>query len=89
MYRDSIVAGGKVRIKTSVEAGDTPSAGALVTGELALNSADGSLFYATAAGGVGTFPSSSGFTRIVSLTQAEYDALTPVATTLYIVTPNP
>lgn len=89
MFRDSIVAGGKVRVKNSAEAGDTPSGGALVTGELALNSADGTLHYAKASGGIGTFPSASGFKNIVSLTQAEYDALTPVATTLYIVTPNP
>jgi len=30
--------------------------------------------------------SSSDVTQIVALTQAEYDALTPVATTLYVVT---
>lgn len=28
-------------------------------------------------------------TNVVTLSQANYDALTPVATTLYVVTPNP
>jgi hypothetical protein len=42
------------------------------------------------AGTVRSFPSSSGFTQIVTLTEAAYTALSPkVATTLYIVTPNP
>lgn len=69
MFRDSIVAGGKVRVKNSFEAGDTPPDGALVTGELALNSADGTLFYRTPAGTVGKIQSSSGPT-VVALTYA-------------------
>lgn len=35
---------------------------------------------------MGTLVSGSGITNIVALTQAEYDALTPDATTLYVVT---
>jgi hypothetical protein len=39
---------------------------------------------------VKSFPSAAGFTQIVTLTESAYTALTPkVATTLYIVTPNP
>ena len=69
--------------------GEAPELGSLGEGELALNAADGVAYYRTATGGVGSFPSGDGITKIVSLTQAAYDALTPVATTLYIVTPNP
>ena len=88
-YQDSDVTGGKVRLKTSMTAGETIAASGLVPGELALNAADGVAYYQTAAGAIGQFPSATGFTRIVSLTQAAYDALTPDATTLYIITPNP
>lgn len=34
-------------------------------------------------------PGFTGFTRIVALTQSAYDALTPDADTLYVITPNP
>jgi hypothetical protein len=36
-------------------------------------------------GAAGTIPGAEGFNRMVSLTQAAYDALTPDANTLYIV----
>lgn len=85
-FRDSKTDGGKVRIKASTSSGEAVSAGALVTGELALNSADGRLFYQTASGGVGAFPSATGCHRIVVLSQAAYDGLTPDANTLYIIT---
>ena len=88
-YRDSNVTGGKVRLKTSMTAGETIAASGLAPGELALNAADGVAYFSTAAGAIGQFPSASGFLRIVSLTQAAYDALTPDAATLYIVTPDP
>jgi hypothetical protein len=91
MYLDSSVAGGKVRLKHSTEAGDAVDGG-LVAGELALNSADGALYYRGATG-IGTFPSSSGFTQIVALSQTEYDGLIAAtatsSTVLYIVTPDP
>jgi hypothetical protein len=81
-YQDSKVTGGKVSLKNSSVAGEAKPA--LVNGELALNSADGVLYHRD-----GQFPGAVGFTRIVSLTQAAYDALTPDAGTLYIITPNP
>jgi hypothetical protein len=74
----------------SSEAGDVPTASSLADGEVAVNSADGCLFLKKQGGEVGTIPGAVGFNRIVSLTQAEYDALSPAdSTTLYIVTPTP
>lgn len=80
---------GPTRLRESIVAGESPVARELEEGELALNSADGTLYCKNTAGAVRSFPSSDGFARIVSLTQAAYDALTPDATTLYIVTPDP
>ena len=82
-------ANGPTRLRESIVAGEAPVARELEEGEVALNSADGTLYCKDAAGAVKAFPSATGFTRIVSLTQAAYDALTPDATTLYIITPNP
>ena len=69
--------------------GEQISPSELAEGELAVNAADGCLFVKKPSGDVGVVPGAAGFTRIVSLTQAAYDALTPDAGTLYIVTPNP
>lgn len=80
---------GPTRVRESIVAGDTPAASELAEGEVALNSADGTLFCKDATGTVKSFPSATGFLRIVALTQTAYDALTPDADTLYIVTPNP
>jgi hypothetical protein len=52
-YRDSKIEGGRVRLKTSPIAGETIGPAGLSTGELALNSADGVLYYKTAGGEVG------------------------------------
>lgn len=82
MYSDSDISGGKVRLKVSHTAGETISGSGLVPGELALNATDGRLFYSG-----GSFPSGSGVTKIVALTQAAYDALASKdATTLYVIT---
>lgn len=80
-FRDSNINGGKVRLKVSYEADETISGDALVPGELALNANDGRIFYSG-----GSFPSATGITKIVALSQAAYDALTPDATTLYVIT---
>ncbi len=80
---------GPTRVRESIVAGDTPAASELAEGEVALNSADGTLYCKDVSGTVKSFPSSEGFVRIVALTQSAYDALTPDATTLYIVTPDP
>lgn len=53
-YRDSSTDGGRVRVKTSPVAGETIGPSGLRTGELALNSADGKLYYKTATGALGT-----------------------------------
>ena len=42
--------------------------------------------YKDASGNVQGFPGGDGINKIVALTQAEYDALTPEATTLYVIT---
>jgi len=81
---------GPVRLRESVVAAEAPVANELAEGELAVNSQDGTLYCRTVAGAVKSFPSAAGFTQIVTLTESAYTALTPkVATTLYIVTPNP
>lgn len=85
-YKDSSVNGGKVRIKTSMTSGETLAGDGLVPGELALQAADGRLIYKDASGSVQGFPGGDGINKIVALTQAEYDALTPDATTLYVIT---
>lgn len=81
---------GPTRLRESIVAGEAPVATELEEGEVALNSTDGTLYCKSVAGTVRSFPSSSGFTQIVTLTETEYTNLTPkVATTLYIVTPDP
>ena len=71
---------GPVRVRESIVAGEAPAG--LVEGELALNSADNVLYHKD-----GQFPGAVGFSRIVTITQAAYDALAVKdATTLYIVT---
>jgi hypothetical protein len=46
--------GGPVRVRTSTQSGSTPTASELEEGEIALNAADGVLYYQTAAGSIGT-----------------------------------
>lgn len=92
-YKDSSTTGGKVRVKNSMVAGEAIGANGLSAGELAVNAADGAMYYRTAGGSVGTFPSATGFLRIEALNQTQYDALVAstatLSTTLYIVTPAP
>jgi hypothetical protein len=76
-----------VRVRESIVTGAVPAV--LEEGEVALNSTDGLLFCKSVSGVVQSFPSATGITKIVSLTQSAYDALTPDATTLYVVTPDP
>jgi hypothetical protein len=78
-YQDSDITGRKVSLKNSSTAAEAKPG--LVNGELALNSADNVLYHRD-----GQFPGATGFKRIVALTQAAYDALTPDAETLYIIT---
>lgn len=80
-------ANGPTRLRESIVAGEAPVASELAEGEVALNSADGALFCKTAAGAVKQFPSATGFLRIVTITQAAYDALAVKdSNTLYIIT---
>jgi hypothetical protein len=46
--------GGPVRVRTSNTALDTPTPAELEEGELALNAADGALYFQTSSGGIGT-----------------------------------
>lgn len=89
-YQDADVRGGKVCLKNSMVAAETIAADGLVPGELALNAADGAMYFRTNAGAVGQFPSASGFLRIQSLSQSAYDGLVATTATnsqtLYIVT---
>lgn len=78
---------GPVRLRESIVASEAPVAKELEEGEVALNSTDGTLYCKSSAGTVRSFPSSSGFLRIVSLSQAAYDALAVKdSQTLYIIT---
>lgn len=88
-YVDPNISGARVRLRRSFDAGAAPASGELRPGEPAINAADGVMYVGKADGTTGVVPGAEGFTRIVSLTQTAYDALTPDATTLYIITPNP
>lgn len=85
-FQDSDITGGKVRLKTSMTSGETLASDGLAPGELALQAADGRLIYKDSSGAIQGFPGGDGINKIVALTQAEYDALTPEATTLYVIT---
>lgn len=75
-----------VRLRESIVAAEAPVAGELAEGELALNSTDGTLYAKTPGGAIQQFPSATGFRRIVTLTQAAYDALAiKDSNTLYII----
>lgn len=75
------------RLRESTVAGEVPATAELAEGELAVNSADGTLYCKSTDGSLRQFPSASGIQRIVTLTQAAYDAI-PVkdSATLYIIT---
>lgn len=86
-YRDSDVSGGKIRLKVSATADETLGADGLDAGELALNRADGVMYFKTSANAISHFPSASGIKNIVAISQAAYDALaTKDSETLYVVT---
>lgn len=85
-WRDAITTAGKTRQKHSMTSGESIAATGLATGELALQAADGRLVYKNSAGTLTGFPGSDDIHSIVALTQAEYDALTPDANTLYVIT---
>lgn len=85
-FRDSNTSGGKVRLKVSMDSGDTLASGGLVPGELALQAADGRLIYQDASGSIAGFPAGEGINKIVSISQTAYDAITPSPTTLYVIT---
>ena len=76
-----------VRVREAVVVNEAPTAAELEEGELALNSADGTLYFQTASGTISQFPGATGFKKIIALTQAAYDALaTKDSQTLYIIT---
>lgn len=78
---------GPMRVRSSIVAAEAPTANELEEGEVALNTADGVLYYQTSADAVGQFPSATGITKIVAITQAAYDALaSKSSTTLYVIT---
>jgi hypothetical protein len=80
---------GKAYVPRRTDApGESPAE--LRQGELGTNEATGNAFVMKADGRLATLPTARGFNGIVTLTQAEYDALAePDATTLYVVTPDP
>lgn len=85
-FRDANANGGRIRLKHSMTADEAIAVDGLHPGELALQAADGRLLYRDSSGAVAGFPGGDGINKIVALSQAEYDALTPDATTLYVIT---
>lgn len=86
-FLDSDVTGGRVRHKRSRVAGETPGAGVLRQGEIAVNTADGVAFVGKTDGTASTLPTATGISKIVALTQAQYDAIAVKdPATLYVVT---
>jgi hypothetical protein len=85
-WYDADSTGGKLCQKYSMVADEAIDADGLAPGELALQAADGRLVYKNASGVLAGFPGSTDIHAIVSLTQAAYDALTPDANTLYVIT---
>jgi hypothetical protein len=78
---------GNLPMVRSIVPGEHP--GSLSPGQLAVNAADGLAFVGNGNGTPVTCPRASGFNRIVSLSQSEFDAITPNPTTLYVVVPDP
>jgi len=78
--------GAPIRQRHSMVSGESIAPSALAPGELALQAADNRLLYRNSTGGLSGFPGSTDIHAIVSLSQAEYDALTPDANTLYVIT---
>lgn len=79
--------GGPVRVRASQTAAEAPNTNELDEGELALNAADGILYFQTAANAISQFPSATGINKIVAITQAAYDALAVKdSATLYVIT---
>ena len=87
-YVDPDISGSRVRLRRSSIAGVAPSTGELRPGEPAINAADGVLYVGKTDGTAGVVPGASGIRNIVTLTQAQYNAITATAsaTTLYIIT---
>lgn len=85
-FRDASANGGRIRLKHSMTSDEAITADGLHPGELALQAADGRLLYRDSSGAVSGFPGSDDIHKIVALTQAEYDAITPDSTTLYVIT---
>jgi len=80
------VEGFEYRHQMSTVSGESPSAGELTQGEVAVNSADGVLYVGKSDGTAGVVPAGVGITRIVALTQSEYDAISvKSSTTLYVI----
>ena len=85
-FRDSDQRGGRILPKRSSVAGESPAASSLRPGELAANAADGVLYVGRLDGTAGVVPAGVGITRIVALSQAEYDAISvKSSTTLYVI----
>jgi hypothetical protein len=71
MWQDSDITGGKVRLKFSSVEGETIGASGLVPGEVAVNVADGKIFYKDDAGLVHAIPP-TGFTGTATINAEEF-----------------
>lgn len=87
-YVDANISGSRVRLRRSFAAGEAPQSNELRPGEAAVNAADGVIYVGQSDRSAGVVPGAVGITKIVKLTQAQYNAITATAaaTTLYIVT---
>lgn len=80
------VDGFEYRHQMSTVAGEFPSQGELTAGEIAVNAADGVTYVGKVDGSVGVLPTAIGIRQIISLTQAQYDAIeSKDESTLYVI----
>ena len=73
MWKDSDITGGKIRLKHSSTVNETIGPGGLVPGEVAINVADGILYYRKANGTVGSI-TISGLTDTINFTDGSADS---------------
>jgi hypothetical protein len=71
MWQDSDITGGKVRLKFSTTPGEAIGADGLAPGEIAVNVADGKVYYKNSSGSVGCVP--SGVTSDITVTTPSGD----------------
>lgn len=77
MWQDSDITGGKIRLKFSTTQGETIGVGGLAPGEIAINVADGKIFYKKSDGTLGTLlPLQGGLSNVIEFTADGLNSVT-------------